>query len=196
MNAFARIAARLRELNPIDRDWLLGRLAAEDCRRVSNALREHRAREQAGTSPPEETADAAATGLVQGRSAQGHAGQEMADESSQQLARANAAEVRRALAEQPDWAIALLLSRRKWPWTQEILRDLTPERLRALRALAGELAQTKPKVCDAIVRAVGVGMAPTELSRATAATHAVFDAALANAMEELPVIEHWQTVRL
>lgn len=194
MNAFARIAARLRELNPVDRDWLLGQLAAEDCRRVSDALREHRAGGQAGSA--EKMAGAAATTLVQqGKSVQGSPAQEMPDESSQQLARASAAEMRKALAEQPDWAIALLVSRRNWPWTREIMRDLAPERLRALRALAGELAQTKPRVYDAFVRAVATGMVPTELSRVTAATQAVFDVALANAMEELPAIERWQTLR-
>ena len=128
-NAYTRIALRLRDLSPGDREWLLAQLAPQDCKRVSEALREHRGQALSDKSLNRPRMEGA---LSSGAGAQ--------DTPEARLTAAPAARVKAVLAEQPDWAIALLLSADSWPWAEEFLDELVPERIRALRALASELA--------------------------------------------------------
>jgi hypothetical protein len=146
-DAYTRIAVRLRDLSPRDREWFLGQLAPDDCKRISAALREHRSQALSGAS-------------VEG--------------------------VRQILAGQPDFVIALVLSVDQWPWTQDFLGALSPERIRALRTLAAELSsRVKPKMLEALVRSIAAKLNPPEAMRSQATLP--FDAALEQATRELSV---------
>jgi hypothetical protein len=175
-DAYTRIALRLRELSPADREWLLGQLAPEDCSRVSEALRQHRA--QVISSEPADHARV----------------EEGSDIPVSRLRSAPAARVKALLAEEPDWAIALVLSAESWPWTQEFLDELVPERIRALRAMAGELSpRVKPKFAQALVRFIAAKLQPTALQSPVTVA---FDAALERALNDLPVVKHWPSDRV
>jgi len=168
-NAYTRIALRLRDLSPGDREWLLAHLAPQDCRRVSDALREHR-EQHAQPAPIESPSKPASEGAQ--------------DTPVARLAAAPAARVKALLGEQPDWAIALLLSADSWPWAEAFLDDLVPERIRALRALASELApRVKPRFRQAVVHTIASRIQPP--APALPATRA-FDAALERALDDLP----------
>ena len=181
-NAYTRIALRLRDLSPGDREWLLAQLAPQDCKRVSEALREHRAQalsDKLFNRPRMEGTLPSGAGVQ--------------DTPEARLTAAPAARVKALLAEQPDWAIALLLSADSWPWAEEFLDELVPERLRALRALASELApRVKPKLRQAVVHTIASRIQPP--ATALPATRA-FDAALERALDDLPVFKHWSSDR-
>ena len=173
-NAYTRIALRLRDLSPGDREWLLAQLAPQDCRRVSEALREHRAQSSSATSLDRPRVEEGLSPVAR-------------------LTAAPAPRVKVLLAEQPDWAIALLLSAESWPWAEEFLDELVPERIRALRALASELApRVKPKFRQALVHTIASRIQPP--ATALPATRA-FDAALERALDDLPVLKHWSSDR-
>lgn len=178
-DAYTRIALRLRDVSTADREWLLSQLDADDCRRVSASLQQHRARNAAGTAP-------GARGRREISTPPGGG----AEEPAARLAAAGMSEIRELLAGQPDWAIALLLSAGPWPWTQELLVELIPERIRALRSLAAELAaRVKPKFRDAVVRAMALKLksadTPTPLTQA-------FDVALERAVNEMSAGGIWK----
>ena len=178
-DAYPRIALRLRDLGAEDRKWLLSRLGAEDCQRVSVALQEYRARN---------AAEPALTPVVPREVP--NTSVESAASPTARLAAASATDVNRLFAEQPDWAIALVLSAGPWPWTQEVLGQWAPERIQALRALAGELSErVKPQFREAVVRAIALDLAPDKTE--TPVTQA-FDAALQRAVRELSVVESWK----
>jgi hypothetical protein len=177
-DAYTRVALRLRDIGPADREWLLSQLGADDCRRVSAALQAHRARTPPGAGPSRlERQPPKPAGNAE----------------AQPLARLNAAtfvEMKMLLAGQPDWAIALLLSAGPWPWGQEFLGDLAPERIRALRSLAGELVrQVKPQLSAAVVRLMALKLEPPVTD--TPVTQA-FDAALQRAVSELTAVDRWK----
>jgi hypothetical protein len=174
-DTYTRIALRLRDIGAEDREWLLSHLGADDCQRVSAALQEHRARnvvrpEAAPTAPKTQQVENALP--------------------TARLAAASAADVRKLLAGQPDWAIALVLSAGPWPWAQELLGQLSPERIRALRALATELSQrVKPQLRDAVIRVIALKLAPAPIE--TPVTQA-FDAALQRAVHELSAVDSFK----
>jgi hypothetical protein len=174
-DTYTRIALRLREIGAEDREWLLSHLGADDCQRVSAALQQHRAHnvarpEAAPTAPKTQAENAPAP--------------------TARLAAASAADVRNVLAGQPDWAIALVLSAGPWPWAQELLGQLSPERIRALRALATELShRVKPQLRDAVIRVIALKLAPAAIE--TPVTQA-FDAALQRAVHELSAVDSFK----
>lgn len=177
-NAFVRIASRLSSLCEADRDWLLGQLTPDDGRRLIEALRAHR-QGASSRSAPERDVAAESPAVGEG------------SEPWSRLARAGAMEMREVLADQPDWAIAMLAAQ-PWPWSQALLSDFAPERIRALRALAAELEGVKPRVREAILCEIAA-----KLERAApkpSATEA-FDAALERAVAELPMIPRRRAVR-
>ena len=184
-DTYTRIALRLRDIGAEDREWLLSHLGAEDCKRVSAALQEYRAHN--GPHPA-----AAAQGLreapkTQAGSAPPKTPVGSAPPPADRLAAASAADVRKLLAGQPDWAIALVLSAGPWPWSQEVLGQASPERIRALRALATELSdRVKPQFRDVLIRAVAEKLAPAEIQ--TPVTQA-FDAALQRAVHERSALD-------
>ena len=177
-NAFARIASRLRGLCEADRDWLLGQLTPDDGRRLVEALRAHRQEASARKTPKRNVAP------------EGQAPNE-GDTPWSRLARAGAMEMREVLADEPDWAIAMLVAQ-PWPWSQALLSDFAPERIRALRALAAELEGVKPRVREAILSEI-----TAKLERAVRKPSATetFDAALERAVEEVPMIPRRRAVR-
>ena len=178
-DAYTRIALRLRDVSTADREWLLSRLDADDCRRVSASLQQHRARTAAGSALE-------ARGRREISSPPGGG----AEEPAARLAAAGVGEIRELLAGQPDWAIALLLSAGPWPWTPELLVELIPERIRALRSLAAELAtRVKPKFRDAVVRAMALKLKSTDAQ--TPLTQA-FDVALERAVNEMSAGGIWK----
>ena len=171
-DAYTRIALRLREIGTEDREWLLGHLGEDDCQRVSAALQDYRAR----TAARPAVAPIAPKPQVENSSL-----------PAARLAAASAADVRSLLAGQPDWAIALVLAASPWPWAQELLGQWSPERIRALRALATELSQrVKPHLRDAVIRTVAAKLARSEPE--TPITQA-FDAALQRAAHELSAVD-------
>lgn len=177
-NAFARIASRLRDLCKADRDWLLEQLTPHDGRRLVEALRAHRQ-------------DASARKTPRGNVAPEAQAPDERNTAWSRLARAGAMEMREVLADEPDWAIAMLVAQ-PWPWSQALLSDFAPERIRALRALAAELEGVKPRVTEAILFEI-----TAKLERAVpkpSATEA-FDAALERAVAELPMIPRRRAVR-
>lgn len=178
-DAYTRIALRLREVGAADREWLLSRLDADDCHRVSVALQQYRAK------------NATAPGGVAPVSREAPRSQpDNATQPAARLAAASAADIRKLFAGQPDWAIALVLSAGPWPWAAELLGQWVPERIRALRALAGELSErVKPQLRDEVVRLLALKLAPVESP--TPVTQA-FDAALQRAVDELPLAERWK----
>jgi hypothetical protein len=185
-SAYTRIALRLRDLSPADREWLLGQLAPEDCRRVSEALRQHRTQTLSGASPDRAPLEQRppSRAPVEGDG----------DLSASRLMTAPVVRMKALLGEQPDWAIALVLSAESWPWTQEFLDDLVPERIRALRAVANELVpRVKPKFRQAVVGAVAAKIQPATIESPVTLA---FDAALERALTELPVVKHWSSDRL
>ena len=174
-DAYTRIALRLRDIGSEDRAWLLSHLGADDCQRVSAALQEYRARNAGGTG-------AAVAPVSQGPpSAKAESASPV--QPAARLAAASVADVRKLFAGQPDWAIALVLSAGPWPWAQELLSQLSPERIRALRALASEMSdRVKPQLRDAVIRVIAQKLVPPETH--SPATQA-FDAALQRAVHEL-----------
>jgi len=179
-DAYTRIALRLRDVGAEDREWLLSHLGADDCQRVTAALQEYRARNgaSAGAAGPKVSREAPTAQVGNGNAAA---------EPAARLAGAGAADVRKLLGGQPDWAIALVLSAGPWPWGQEVLGQWSPERIRALRALASELSQrVKPQLRDAVIRTIALKLAPPEIE--TPVTQA-FDAALQRAVHELSAVD-------
>jgi hypothetical protein len=178
-DTYTRIALRLRDIGAEDREWLLSQLGADDCQRVSAALQEYRARNVARPEAAANVSREAPKAQV-----------ENATPPAARLAAASAADVRKLLAGQPDWAIALVLSAGPWPWAQELLGQLSPERIRALRALATELSnRVKPQLRDALIRVIALKLAPAEMQ--TPVTQA-FDAALDRAVHELSALDNWK----
>lgn len=167
----ARIAERLRNLSAGDRDWLLGALAPEECRLVSAALRAHRQQTPGETAPAERKT---------GQDTQPTGG------PVERLNAASLEEMTRILGPLPDWAMALVLAMHPWRWAQAYLGEHTPERVRALRALALELECVKPAVRSALADLLVAQLEPQ--APKSPASHN-FDAALERAMERLSIPE-------
>jgi hypothetical protein len=167
----ALIAERLRNLSVGDRDWLLGALAPEECRFVSAALR----------AQLEQTPDEAPPA---GRKSA--PGPQSNDGPVDRLNAASSEEVERILRPLPDWAMALVLAMHPWRWAQAYLGAHTPERVRALRALALELECVKPAVRSTLLDLLIAQLEPQ--TPKSPASHN-FDAALERAMEQLSIPE-------
>jgi hypothetical protein len=175
-DSYTRIALRLRDIGAEDREWLLSQLGADDCQRVSAALREYRAHNVPRAEPG-----------IQGLHETPKTQVESESSPAARFAAASAADVRKLLAGQPDWAIALVLTAGPWPWAQELLGQLSPERIRALRALATELSgRVMPQFRDALIRVIAQKLAPPEIQ--TPVTQA-FDAALQRAVHEWSALD-------
>ena len=166
-----RIAERLRGLSVGDRDWLLEALAPEECRFVSAALRAHREQTPGETSPAERKTGPAS---------------QPTDGPVDRLNAASPEEIARILGPLPDWAMALVLAMHPWSWAQAYLGEHTPERVRALRALALELECVKPAVRSALL---GLLVAQLEPQTPKSPASLNFDAALEHAMQRLSIPE-------
>lgn len=192
-DAYMRIALRLRDLSDADREWLLAHLDADDCRRVSAALRQYRAQSAAGGSRTHGAGSESSTSRAAGPGASAPEAAAATDPVSR-LTSVTAADAKKLLWDEPDWAIALVLGASPWPWSETYLDELGPDRIRALRALARELSTgVKPKVRDSVLRAIALKLQPEEPS--SAVTEA-FDAALKRAEQDLTALQGWRAERI
>ncbi len=201
LDAYTRIALRLRDLSAADREWLLGKLAVEDCRRVSAALRRVRARglvagPESGSPANSEVQRA---GHVAPGGSNSHRGSDPAmpvDDEAARLMRASLPEVQAVFAGQPDWAVAVVLAARPWPWMPSYLAALDPNRIRALRSLTAELsARVKPSTREHVLRAIASKLTPDPAVALEPAIVGPFDAALERATLELSANRDWRMER-
>jgi len=184
-DAYTRIALRLREVGPTDREWLLSQLGEDDCRRVSAALSEHRRLAGQMVAPPPRARDVGEPGSGTAPTQTSSTSDPMA-----RLRAASPADVKKLLAEQPDWALGVLLAGHEWPWAPVFLGSLPPERIRSLRALVAELSQSiKPKVHEMLVSILAGKL--EAVPGQTPMTQA-FDAALQEATSAISALDTWK----
>ena len=138
--AYQHAASQLAALTSAERDWVLARLASGDALRLRELMEPGPAPVEAEPpTPPPPPPPAAAP-------------PEAAPAPERILEQAAAPEVATLLLEQPDWFIALVLGKRRWPWDRELLAGLEPawaEELSVLVWRAGEGA--KPRACEAAI---------------------------------------------
>jgi hypothetical protein len=135
--AHEHAARRLAPLTRDERDWVLARLSSDDALRIRELM-------EPGPDPVQVEPPAAPPTPV---------AQEEAESTPERvLEQAAAADVAKLLLGEPDWLIALVLAKRRWPWDQELLAALHPARVDELSVLvwrAGEGA--KPRACEAAI---------------------------------------------
>jgi len=135
------LAARLGEIAPADREWLLGQLSAQERQRVSDMM---------SALDPDPQAEAVTTAPGVERAAPDS--RVLDNSASQVVARASAWMVAQALGEEPDWIVGLLVARRPWPWARDYVDGMEPERVARLQVLARSVDQhAKAAVFDAAV---------------------------------------------
>ena len=129
--AYERAARRLAALTGEERDWILARLSRGDAQRVRDLMEPKPAAEPLPVAPP---------------------ARDPRQESNAHslLEQASPADVSQALEQEPDWFVALLLAKRRWPWDREVLAAMEPARLDALGALAQDAREAaKTRACEA-----------------------------------------------
>jgi hypothetical protein len=136
-DAFARAALRLAEATDADREWLLARLPESDrgilsqlVRRIVGGGAEH--------DGPSETA----------------AAQDVLSDAERCLMGANVEQMTRVLESEPDWAVAVLMSRKRWRWGRGVLSRMPDAQARRVSALTRKAVEvTRPRAAEAIVEA-------------------------------------------
>jgi len=137
-SGYERAARRLSGLAEDDRDWLLARLPEVDRLRINELI--ERGESSAQVDPPLESSP-----------------EDSASAPELTVAAASAAEVARALRDEPDWLVALILAKRRWPWDTDYLNDFEPARVETLRDIARGVRETaKPRTCDEAVVALAM----------------------------------------
>ena len=134
---YEHAARRLAALPSAERDWVLARLSSDDALRLRELMEPRPAPVEAEPPPPPPPAPAPV---------------ELELTPERILEQAAAADVAKLLLEQPDWFVALVLGKRRWPWDRELLAGLEPawaEELSVLVWRAGEGA--KPRACEAAI---------------------------------------------
>jgi len=124
-SGYERAARRLSGIAEDDRDWLLARLPEADRLRINELIE----RDESGgqlNSPRESSSEGSAS------------------TPELTVAAASAAEVARALRDEPDWLVALILAKRRWPWDADYLNDFEPARVEKLRDIARGVRETAP----------------------------------------------------
>ena len=138
--AHQRAARRLAALSSTERDWILSRLSSADALHIRELMEPGPAPAPAAP-PPAPPAEIAST-LP---SAPPSAPQSI-------LEQAAADDVWQLLQEEPDWFIALILAKRRWPWDREVLARLDAARFEALGMLAWRAREgAKPRACEAAI---------------------------------------------
>lgn len=133
-------ARRLSALKGAERDWVLARLAAADALRIRELM-------EPGSAPAERDRDAEPPPPPTPPAPSG-----AASTPERVLEEAAAADVAKLVLGEPDWLIALVLGKRRWPWDRELLAALHPARVDELSVLvwrAGEGA--KARACEAAI---------------------------------------------
>jgi len=142
MTAHRQSALLLHGLAPGDQRWILAQVGQEDARVLRAHLRELKAL-GIPADPALAPSNAPATGSEPG---------------SAIIARASAAAVLLALADEPAWLVAQLLAMRPWPWRAAFLNALDGPRRAAVGATAP--APLAPRVETALLAALAARMAP------------------------------------
>ncbi len=137
-SGYERAARRLSGLAEDDREWLLARLPEVDRLRIGELIEREESSAQVDPSRKSPSEDSAST-----------------PEST--VAAASAEEVARALRDEPDWLVALILAKRRWPWDRDYLNEFEPARVERLRDIARSVRETaKPRMCDEAVVALAM----------------------------------------
>jgi hypothetical protein len=137
-SGYERAARRLSGLAEDDRDWLLARLPEVDRLGISELIERGDSGGQVNPPPESPLEDSASAPELT-------------------VAAASAAEVARALRDEPDWLVALILAKRRWPWDTDYLNEFEPARVERLRDIARGVRDTaKPRMCDEAVVALAV----------------------------------------
>jgi hypothetical protein len=143
-----------------DRDWILSQLPVDARERIGPLLHELNAMgaDRLPASTFDELVDSAA------RAPQAAPNPEIeAHDVSSGIAHADHAGIQAALAGEPDWVVALVVSYAEWPWLEEFIEALPSQRVAELHVFARELgAVVKPRVKDAILRALAERLPGTE----------------------------------
>jgi len=146
--SYEHAARRLAALTSAERDWVLARLSSDDALRLRELMEPGPAPVEAEPPPPPPAPPPV----------------EPAPTPERILEQAAADDVAKLLLGEPDWFIALVLAKRRWPWDRELLAALHPARVDELSVLvwrAGEGAN--PRACEA-----AIGMLAERLREAAA----------------------------
>ena len=135
-NALRKAALTLAGLGERDRAWLLGRLHAPEREQVAGLLTELR--------DMRVQVDAELVRRLALEPAPVERG----------LAGADATAALRALRDEPDWLVALVLRARAWPWSEEFLRRAGAERRQRIRSAMHAAAELRPKTIARIISAL------------------------------------------
>jgi hypothetical protein len=130
--AHQQAARRLAVLTHAERDWVLARLPSDDALRIREIM------EPAAAAPaePEPVPEPPAAPAV----------------PQSPLELATPADVSRLLQDEPDWFIALVLARRRWPWDREVLAGFDAARFDELGALVWRASESaKPRACETAI---------------------------------------------
>ena len=135
-NALRKAALTLAGLGARDRAWLLGRLQAPEREQIGGLLGELR-----DMRVPVDADLVRKLALEPAPTATGLAG-------------ADARAAMRALRDEPDWLVALVLRARAWPWSEEFLRLAGAERRQRIRGAMHDVVELRPKTVARILSAL------------------------------------------
>ena len=146
---YEHAARRLAALTSTERDWVLARLSSDDALRIREMMEPGPAPAEAEPPAPPPPPPAPV---------------EVEPTPERILEQAAADDVARLLLGEPDWFIALVLARRRWPWDRELLAALHPARVDELSVLAWRAGEgAKPRASEA-----AIGMLAARLREAAA----------------------------
>lgn len=132
IEAHQQAARQLAALTHAERDWVLARLPSEDALRIRELM------EPAAAPAEPEPVPAPPV--------------EPPPTPQSPLELASAADVSRLLQDEPDWFIALVLARRRWPWDREVLASFDAARFDELGVLEWRASESaKPRACEAAI---------------------------------------------
>lgn len=151
MPAHRQSALLLHGLSQADQRWILAQLPQDDATVLRGHLRE--LKELGIPADPSLAPSSAPAGAFAAPGADAGA-----------IARASAAGMQLALAEEPAWLVARLLALRAWPWQAAFLDGLAPERRSAIAAAAP--ATLAPRAEAALLAAVAGLLAARPAPRA------------------------------
>ncbi|WP_332879669.1 hypothetical protein [Massilia sp. S19_KUP03_FR1] len=150
MTAHRQSALLLHGLAPADQRWILAQVDQADARVLRGHLRELKAL-GIPADPALAPSSAPATG----------------GEPAASIARASAAALLLAVADEPAWLVAQLLALRPWPWRGAFLDALDPARRAALAATVP--APLAPGAQAALLSALAARLAPGSAGNVRAA---------------------------
>ncbi len=179
MNGLRKAALYLHGLSETDRLWLLDALSDEERAQLSACMEELAAMDIPNGNPwlPE---------LAESQTFEKpRVESDDTEPELEAIDRADLAQINRALEDEPEWLIALLLKHRVWSWRQAYIgKQYLRRREQLLRALESPVPSLKPKVEKALVRALS-----TQLAKIASASEG-FEAALAESQRKASKSDH------